>query len=141
MKNKNLKYQIHLQNYSFYIYCSLVGPTKRIVTNPKEKCRTHKWCSLSYGSLHTVEQVLNDQRELINNSSVQTLVVAWKTCWKRWTIVTNGEKGYSSGMMMRMMRMMVCGFVDWLHFKLELNFIIDFVMSEYLMKIFTNYLS
>ena len=36
--------------------------------------------------------MLDDQLELIYNSSALVLDVAWKICWQRWTIETNGEK-------------------------------------------------
>ena len=39
------------------------------------------------------EQRLDDQLELIYNSSVRTHDVAWRTCRERWTIETGGEKG------------------------------------------------
>ena len=45
----------------------------------------------SNGPLHTDEQVLADQQELINNSSVRTLDVVMKTCRKWWNIETNGK--------------------------------------------------
>ena len=32
-------------------------------------------------------------QELIYNGSVQTQDVAWKTCWKQWTIEINGKRG------------------------------------------------
>ena len=47
----------------------------------------------SCGPLHMDEQRLDDQQELIHNSSVPIRDVAWKTCWERWTIETGGERG------------------------------------------------
>ena len=47
----------------------------------------------SYGALLTDEQVLDDQLELIYNSSVRTQDVAWKTRRKLRTIETNGKRG------------------------------------------------
>ena len=46
----------------------------------------------SYGLLHADVQELDDQLEPIYNSSVWTQDVAWKTCRKRWTTETNGER-------------------------------------------------
>ena len=46
-----------------------------------------------YGPLHTNEQVLGDQLELLGNSSVRTQDIARETCQMRWTIETNGEIG------------------------------------------------
>ena len=37
-------------------------------------------------------QVLDDQLELIYNSSVWTQDIVQKTCWKCWMMETNGEK-------------------------------------------------
>ena len=45
--------------------------------------------TFSYGPLLTDVQVLGNQLELINNSSVRTYDVLLKTCQKRWT---NGER-------------------------------------------------
>ena len=39
------------------------------------------------------EQRLEDQLELINNSSVPIQDVPWKTCRERWTIEMGGERG------------------------------------------------
>ena len=50
-----------------------------------------------FGLLHTDERVLNVRLEPINNSSVQTQDVVYRTCRMRWTIETNreGESGKS----------------------------------------------
>ena len=45
------------------------------------------------------EQVLDDQQELIYNSSVWTQDVVWKNCWKRWTIETNGGREIEKSML------------------------------------------
>ena len=37
-------------------------------------------------------QMMTDQQKLIYNSSVRSLNVVLKTCWKWWTIETNGER-------------------------------------------------
>ena len=39
------------------------------------------------------EQRLDDQLELIYNSSVPIRDVAWKTCQERWTMETSDERG------------------------------------------------
>ena len=38
------------------------------------------------------EQVLNDQLELIDNDSVLTQDVIWRTCRVQWTIKMNGRR-------------------------------------------------
>ena len=43
-------------------------------------------------TLHTDKQVLDNQQELINNSSEWTQGVVWRTCWKWWTIEKNGKR-------------------------------------------------
>ena len=48
----------------------------------------------SYGPLHR-----DDQQDLIYNSLVQTQDVAWKSCRKRWTIETNGERVLGKSML------------------------------------------
>ena len=46
----------------------------------------------SCGPIHTDEQRLEDQLELIHSSSVPIQDVAWKTTWEQWTIETGGER-------------------------------------------------
>ena len=48
----------------------------------------------SSGPLHTYEQRVDDQLQIINNNNyVPIQDVAWKTCRERWTIETNGKRG------------------------------------------------
>ena len=47
----------------------------------------------SSGPFHIDEQKLDNQLESIYNNSVLIQDVAWKTCRKRWTIETSGERG------------------------------------------------
>ena len=54
--------------------------------------RTNSWLTFSCGSLHTYEQVLDGQIEHIYKNSVRTQDVVWRTCRKRCTIETNGER-------------------------------------------------
>ena len=54
--------------------------------------RTNSEATFSHGALHTKEQVLDSQLELIYNSSVQTQNVVYMTCWKQWMKETCGEK-------------------------------------------------
>ena len=53
---------------------------------------TNSKVTFSYGPLHTDEQVLDDQIELIYNNSVRTQDVVEKTCWEKWMIETNDER-------------------------------------------------
>ena len=46
----------------------------------------------SYGPLHMDLQVLANQQELSNNSTVQTQDVVCKTCQDQWMIGTNGKR-------------------------------------------------
>ena len=48
--------------------------------------------AFSNGLFHIYMQVLDDQIEPIYNSSERIRDVAWKTCRKRWTIETRGER-------------------------------------------------
>ena len=48
--------------------------------------------TFSIEPLHTDEHVVDNQHEHIYNSSVRTQDVVWRTCWKRWTTETNGER-------------------------------------------------
>ena len=47
----------------------------------------------SYGSLHMAEQKQGDQLEPTYSTSVRMRVVDLRTCRKRWTIGSGGEKG------------------------------------------------
>ena len=57
--------------------------------NTAEEVRNNSEAIYSSGPLHTDEQVLGGQIEPI---SVLIQDVGWKTCQKRWTIGTNGER-------------------------------------------------
>ena len=50
--------------------------------------------TFSYGEL-----VLEDQLDLIYNSSVRTQVVVKKTCQKRWMIESNGERKFRKSLL------------------------------------------
>ena len=53
--------------------------------------RTNAWDMFFYGPFYTDMQLLDNQLELIYNSSVRTQDGARKTCWKWWMIETDGE--------------------------------------------------
>ena len=54
--------------------------------------RTNSLMTLSYGPFHMDVQVLDDQLELILNSSVRTQDVVLKIYWKQGMIEMNGER-------------------------------------------------
>ena len=55
--------------------------------------RANSWPTFSYRPLHTDVRMLDDQLELIYNSSAWTQDVVYKTGRKRWMIETNGKRG------------------------------------------------
>ena len=56
-----------------------------------EKVRMNSKATFCYGPLHPDMQVLDNQLELIYNSSVQTQDVILKTCQRQEMIETNGK--------------------------------------------------
>ena len=53
----------------------------------------NSYAMYSCGLLHIDEQRLDNQLEPIYSCSVLIQDLAWKTCWERWTIGTNGKRG------------------------------------------------
>ena len=77
----------------FFSYFLIYGINHSRVTVRRTR---HCWRSkdeLISDVLHTDDKLVGEQLELIYNSSVRTQDVAWKTCRKRSTIETNGERG------------------------------------------------
>ena len=54
--------------------------------------KMNSYAKFSDRPLHTDMQVLDDQQELIYDSSVQTQDIVYRTCQKQWMIALNGER-------------------------------------------------